>query len=108
MTYAEKLRDPRWQKKRLEILARDGWTCRVCHDTESTLHVHHIQYLQNHDPWDYPNDLLLTLCNLCHELEQDRREMESFLLDTLREHRFMLRHIENLCGKIINGEISPL
>lgn len=26
-TYAEKLKDPRWQKRRLEIFERDDWTC---------------------------------------------------------------------------------
>jgi len=29
MTYKEKLLDPRWQKKRLEVLERDGWACRA-------------------------------------------------------------------------------
>lgn len=32
MTYSQKLRDPRWQKKRLEILERDSFTCQHCHD----------------------------------------------------------------------------
>ncbi len=27
MTYAEQLKDPRWQKRRLEILQRDEWRC---------------------------------------------------------------------------------
>jgi len=27
LTYSEKLKDPRWQKKRLEILSRDNFTC---------------------------------------------------------------------------------
>lgn len=38
--YLEKLKDPRWQKRRLEIFQRDEFTCQVCFDTESTLHVH--------------------------------------------------------------------
>ena len=44
MEYAEKLKDPRWQKKRLEILERDAWVCQKCFDTKSTLHVHHRIY----------------------------------------------------------------
>ena len=28
--YYRKLRDPRWQKRRLEIFARDDWTCQGC------------------------------------------------------------------------------
>lgn len=71
MTYAEKLRDPRWQKKRLEILERDKFTCRVCKDKTRTLHVHHIRYLKDRDPWDYKEFYLVTLCEKCHEKEED-------------------------------------
>lgn len=67
MTYAEKLKDPRWQKKRLEIMQRDNFPCRHCHNGTETLHVHHTYYLKGHDPWDYPNEAYLTLCKECHE-----------------------------------------
>jgi len=69
MKYSEKFKDPRWQKKRLEILERDDWCCRRCYDTESTLHIHHRWYEKNKDPWDYPNECLVTLCEDCHEEE---------------------------------------
>ena len=55
--YSDKMKDPRWQKKRLEIFERDGWSCCRCGDTESTLNVHHLRYVPGHDPWDYPNYL---------------------------------------------------
>ena len=32
MGYSEKLKDPRWQKKRLEILERDNFRCQYCGD----------------------------------------------------------------------------
>jgi hypothetical protein len=68
LTYQEKLRDPRWQKKRLQILERDGWACRLCGDKEKTLHVHHVHYDSRADgPWDYPDTSLVTLCCECHE-----------------------------------------
>lgn len=70
-SYAEKLKDPRWQKRRLRILERDGWACRVCGDTESTLHVHHVYYESN--PWDVPDDALRTLCEWCHDDEHHGR-----------------------------------
>ena len=60
--YSEKLRDPRWQKKRLEIFERDNWHCRFCGNQHDTLHIHHCGYLPNKDPWDYPSELLITLC----------------------------------------------
>lgn len=48
--YLEKLKDPRWQKKRLKVFERDEWTCQCCNDTESTLNVHHRYYKHNADP----------------------------------------------------------
>jgi hypothetical protein len=69
--YGEKLKDPRWQKLRLEILERDEWACRSCGNTENTLHVHHTHYVQGLEPWDYVDEqqFLVTLCCDCHEEE---------------------------------------
>lgn len=67
MTYAEKLKDPRWQKKRLEILNRDKWKCHYCGDEKSTLHVHHEMYFKGKEPWDIPNECLNTVCENCHD-----------------------------------------
>lgn len=64
--YKEKLLDPRWQRKRLEIFERDEWMCTGCIRGDKTLHVHHLDYLPNRDPWDYPNEYLITLCEDCH------------------------------------------
>jgi 5-methylcytosine-specific restriction endonuclease McrA len=47
--YSEKLKDPRWQKKRLEILSGDDFTYQYCGNTEETLHVHH--YVYTGEPW---------------------------------------------------------
>ncbi len=69
LSYADRLRDPRWQKKRLEILQRDDFTCRKCRAKDKTLHVHHVAYYSGQDPWDYSDDFLLTLCYECHEDE---------------------------------------
>lgn len=68
MTYAEKLKNPKWQKKRLEVLQRDNFTCCLCSDAETTLHVHHKTYKKGVDVWDYPNDNFQTLCEDCHAL----------------------------------------
>ena len=75
MTYSEKLRDPRWQKKRLEIFNRDKWACIKCGDMETELHVHHIKY--EGEPWEAPNELLVTLCAHCHiEVEDLKGECD--------------------------------
>lgn len=65
--YIEKLKDPRWQKKRLEILNRDDWRCRVCGDPDKPLHVHHIFYVPKREPWDINNGFLITVCENCHK-----------------------------------------
>jgi glutaredoxin len=66
MNYIEKLKDPRWQKKRLKIFERDDWQCTHCHSTEKTLHVHHIDYEKGLEPWEYKDEMLQTLCEECH------------------------------------------
>lgn len=75
MTYQEQLKDPRWQKKRLEIMERDEWTCQMCGDTEATLTVHHKSYKFDGgfaDIWDYDGGYLITLCETCHSDEEGK------------------------------------
>lgn len=76
MAYADLLKDPRWQKKRLEIMERDEWTCQSCGDTEATLTVHHKSYRMTDgvfaDIWDYGDNDLVTLCEKCHSEEEAR------------------------------------
>lgn len=84
-SYKEKLLDPRWQKKRLEIFERDKWACRVCGDTTSTLCVHHMRYESGLEPWEYDNSRLITLCQPCHVDEaESRADYERDLLEILR------------------------
>jgi len=61
-------RDSRWQKKRLEVMNRDEWTCRSCGASGDgvTLNVHHIYYESGKAPWDYENEMLITWCENCH------------------------------------------
>lgn len=83
MNYKQKLLDPRWQRKRLEILQRDDFKCRFCNNHENTLHVHHLSYQGN--PWETPNEHLLTLCEDCHADEtHNRKEYEIALLNALK------------------------
>ena len=72
ISYAEKLKHPKWQKKRLEIMQRDNFTCQICKDEETELHIHHFKYSQQ-APWEEPNVKLITICKLCHESEHGQR-----------------------------------
>jgi len=66
--YSDLLKDPRWQKKRLQILERDDFTCQGCGDTETTLHVHHKEYVYGRMPWEYDDEELITYCEDCHTI----------------------------------------
>lgn len=48
-------------------MGRDDFTCRMCGDRGSTLHVHHFYYTRNAEPWDYPDGALITVCEWCHD-----------------------------------------
>ena len=87
--YLEKFKDPRWQKIRLDVFNRDEFACQICFDTESTLHVHHRYYESNKEPWEYPLEALVTLCEECHAGETENRSGEErALLRALRNHFF--------------------
>jgi hypothetical protein len=73
-TYSEKLRDPRWQRKRLEVLNRDDFTCQCCGADDKTLHVHHGYYKRNAMPWEYPAGSLWVLCAECHAEAEAARD----------------------------------
>lgn len=103
-TYKEKLLDPRWQKKRLEILSRDDFSCCYCGDKDNTLHVHHKSYGDG-EPWEIENNHLITLCKECHEQEElELKEyselfiksfrLSPFRADDLREISWGLNAIE--------------
>lgn len=66
LSYSEKLKDPRWQRKRLEVFQRDDFKCRACGNATATLHVHHRIY--RGEPWESRLDDLETVCSQCHEL----------------------------------------
>jgi hypothetical protein len=77
MAYADLLKDPRWQKKRLEVMARDGFECSNCGTETKTLHVHHGYYEKGKMPWEYPDETLYCLCEKCHrEVSCDRTKLE--------------------------------
>ena len=67
--YWELLRDPRWQKRRLEVLELAEFRCSYCFDTKEELHVHHRIYRKGAMPWEYSFSELACLCHRCHEAE---------------------------------------
>lgn len=70
MSYADLLKDRRWQQKRLEVLNAAGWECQSCGSTDNAvqLHVHHKKYRRGAKPWEYEPAELEALCESCHEM----------------------------------------
>jgi hypothetical protein len=77
LAYSEKLKDPRWQKRRLRVFERDGWKCVLCGNKTKTLHVHHARYKSN--PWQGSIADLSTLCEMCHEIITEISRLAKFL-----------------------------
>lgn len=70
MEYKKLLLNPKWQKKRLEILQRDNFSCVVCGngiDTDTQVHVHHLSYRKGCMPWEYDINNMRVLCQKCHQ-----------------------------------------
>jgi hypothetical protein len=114
-SYADKLKDPRWQKKRLEIMKRDKWTCKKCGDTETTLNVHHLKYENGNDPWEYENKDLITICEDCHKeietLKDDNPNFEFSLIKIYKssgwtnDNRIMFISHDDICTmRIYEGD----
>lgn len=80
MTYSEKLKDPRWQRRRLELFANANWRCEYCSRRDKTIHAHHIHYIKGRNPWEYPNELMAVLCSDCHA---EKHEYEEKLFSAL-------------------------
>jgi hypothetical protein len=99
-TYSEKLKDPRWQKLRLKVFERDEFHCQLCYDDESPLVVHHLSYIPKHEPWDYPLENFMTLCESCHQYDYETRgEYEKQLLSVIKQKGFMADDVQ----RIVNG-----
>lgn len=83
--YWKKLQDPRWQRRRLEVLQRADFSCEQCGSKTDTLHAHHKIYRKGHDPWEYEDRELACLCDNCHEIWHCLKDVINELLVDLDE-----------------------
>jgi hypothetical protein len=97
MTYADKLRDPRWQRKRLEILNLHNFSCQDCGDSTSELHIHHVYYARGKDPWDYKTDHLKCLCSKCHDEHESVKNYFAvvFGVSDLKNQKEFIAHLKS-------------
>lgn len=93
MTWNEQLLTREWNTKRTEILIRDHFKCQYpgCNVQFWNLEVHHIEYVYGTLAWEYPNDMLKTLCHNHHSEHHEGIKMaEKALTATLRSKGFLL------------------
>ena len=88
--YYKLLKDPRWQKRRLEIFDNAHFACEECGDKNETLHAHHRYYEKNTDPWDYPDEAYVCLCETCHVrvhfvTDEIKRQFRSFSVEAYEQ-----------------------
>ena len=81
-SYEAALNDDRWRRKREKILERDHHTCQYC-GSHKDLQVHHKYYMRYPDgkfadPWDYPDEKLITLCETCHKKWHRKHKMKVY------------------------------
>lgn len=106
MSYADKLKHPNWQRKRLEILSANEFTCELCQDNQSTLHVHHRYYKKNKELWDYPNSALMCLCESCHDFETKNRGLLEKTLAEIMRRVFVCSDLDNIITGIENSNLA--
>lgn len=108
--YFEKLKDPRWQRKRLRIFSRDNWTCKDCGEKGKELQVHHTAYISGKEPWEVDDCYLVTLCKSCHEkrtrenIRYELSEEEMVLINNFRRALELVRNEQlQINSKVIKG-----
>lgn len=105
--YSEKLKDPRWQRRRLEIMSRDGFSCVCCGRDDKTLNVHHCYYVRGREPWDYPDSSLVTVCEDCHASEHSNRDIQaSKLIGALRSQGATWAEVGSLANIFSDSSIA--
>lgn len=103
--YYEKLKDPRWQKRRLEVMERAGFKCEWCSDESETLNVHHWFYDKGKEPWEYDTGHLACLCESCHEKAESLRR-DILLQFAILPSESQQQAMEEVCGYIQGVHIA--
>jgi hypothetical protein len=102
-SYLELLKDPRWQKKRLEVMEQNDFKCEECGESKNTLNVHHGYYGKDLMPWEYETTTLHCLCEDCHMM---RHDVESDIKYTMSLMRYC--QLERVIGYCASIALDPI
>ncbi len=111
MEFSDQYKHPKWQAKRLEIMRRDKFKCRLCDSEDKQLHVHHRYYKRAVKLWEYKNTCYLTTCNRCHEYlhqVQDELNHKLSLVDPMHLECFAKSDLKKLSRMLVNGELDAV
>lgn len=103
LTYAEQLKHPKWQRKRLEALESANFQCTSCGDKEKMLHVHHKRYVKGRSAWEYDLPELSVLCEDCHAASHEIKDALAAFL-TRNFHDIPM---EEFAYGLLGGFLSP-
>jgi hypothetical protein len=99
--------DPRWRAKRKIIMERDGWCCQSEGEHVGDLNVHHRNYTTS-EPWNEPDENLITLCEKHHQAEHDHLgSTASEISEALKHSNWMVKHRKVLLRCIEGKAVSP-
>ncbi len=89
--YQKILNRKEWQDRSHFIKTRDNLKCQAydCTTPNAILQVHHLDYFTNREPWNYPDDMLITLCSTCHKKENNRYILEGRLFTAMKMRGFL-------------------
>lgn len=115
MSYSDLLRDPRWQRLRLEVMEKADFRCVECGDDKTTLNVHHTYYRKGRMPWEYDWETLRCLCEPCHAKQHPekrpapppfkRPEMSVLEAEYAAHREELSRRLRDATG---SAEINPI
>ena len=111
MEWTKQYEHPKWQKKRLEIMKRDGFQCKLCDSEDKNLHVHHKYYQKGKLIWQYPNSCYITVCYTCHNYlheVKDDLSLEISKIDILYLHAFAKSDLKKVAEILFNGELDAV
>lgn len=95
-----------WQDRSHAIKTRDNLKCQAfnCSTPNSILQVHHLDYFNHKLPWEYPDDMLITLCEQCHKKEISRYKFEESLFTAMKMKGFLACDIVAMTALIYNDK----
>jgi len=105
LSYFDDLKHPLWQKRRLEVFNSENWKCQECQSTTKQLTVHHSIYVNKWHLWEYPDELLLSLCEDCH-LERQNVE-ESLRIELMKRlKRVPLKRLKIIFWRVMKDAMG--